>query len=152
MFTQCVHFKTSILCKELSDSEQAACQHTISPPFCQFHSQSRAGHCCSPGGLLAPTWPDSPPPLWSENAVALIQFARFPGHTSLWNKKEEEVKKRNMTTFSSEWKHIQEADRQSKSNICFKAIRWGTETRCSLKRKKQKKEPSNSLTERCSVC
>ncbi len=48
----------------MSDSEQqGTCQHAISPPFGHSNTQGRTGHCCSLGGLLAPTWPRRSPTL-----------------------------------------------------------------------------------------
>lgn len=45
----------------MGDREQAACQSAKSPPSGHSNSQSRAGHCGSPGGLLASTWPATSP-------------------------------------------------------------------------------------------
>lgn len=71
-----------------SDSEQAACQHAMSPPFGHSNSQGRAGHCCSPGDLLAPTWPrrlpNSPTAVTTQRLKSSVAVS--PGHTSLRNK------------------------------------------------------------------
>lgn len=72
-----------------SDSEQAACQHAMSPPFGHSNSQGRAGHCCSPGDLLAPTWPrrlpNTPTAVTTQRLKSSVAVS--PGHTSLRNKR-----------------------------------------------------------------
>lgn len=129
----------------MNDSEQAACQHAISPPFGHSNTQGRTGHCCSPGGLLAPTWPRCSPktlPLFWQFR-GLNPVFPFPPDTPHWGTKRKRRRCRRKATqaqlsLSSKRKRLWERERRKRKKvICSATARGEADTSCSMKQKRQ---------------
>lgn len=129
----------------MNDSEQAACQHAISPPFGHSNTQGRTGHCCSPGGLLAPTWPRCSPktlPLFWQFR-GLNPVFPFPPDTPHWGTKRKRRRCRRKATqaqlsLSSKRKRLWERGRRKRKKvICSATARGEADTSCSMKQKRQ---------------
>lgn len=114
-----------------SDSEQAACQHAMSPPFGHSNSQGRAGHCCSPGDLLAPTWPrrlpNTPTAVTTQRLKSSVAVS--PGHTSLRNKRGEKKRRR--------WKRLDLGHQEKESSDKKEGKEEGGKIFCSLAAKRE---------------
>lgn len=123
-----------------SDSEQAACQHAISPPFGHSNTQGRVGHYCSPGGLLAPTWPrrssNTPTALTIQRLKSSILVSPDTPH---WGTKGKRRRWRRLSLAHqvNESGYKREGKVEEEKVFCSVAASREADTKCSMKQKIQ---------------